>query len=176
MRPDHTLFQRVDQFHRRHRNRKVAARLRLDAERLQREGALESADKQVGAPGDDARLGGCAKIVAGKLAIVILAGDGQHRPLQGPLMGDAKIDPDLGDDACVVFPAAALGLESAGKSLVRGDDQSGSTVDLAGEQAELHISGGAGRGSEKGCGERGGEDGSDFLDHRVIQTFRVKND
>src|SRR5688572_21205596 len=96
--PDHTLFQRVDQLHRRHRKGKVDARLRLDAERLQREGALEPADQQVGATaGDDARLGIDADIVAGKLAVVIIAAEREYGPLQGTLMRHAEVDTELGD-------------------------------------------------------------------------------
>ena len=80
----HSL-ERVDQLKRGHGHGEVDAGLRLDAERLQHEGAVEATDQQIGAAaGDDARLGVDAIIAAGEIACVTVAGRGKNRPDDWP--------------------------------------------------------------------------------------------
>src|SRR3954453_912576 len=95
-------FERMDQLERRHGDGKIDAGLRLDAERLEHEGAVEATNQQVGATaGHDAGLGVDAVIAAGEVARVTVAGRGKNGPDQLALMSLAEIDAKLGDDACV---------------------------------------------------------------------------
>src|SRR5882757_3287831 len=119
--------------------RDVQALVAFDAQRLQRDRLVETADQDVGAEADanrGARRG--TGIVALKGARAYVGRRREHAPYQHAALGVADVDAELGDRADVMLAPVAVRAEVAMEIFGRAEDKAPAAGDITGQRADLH--------------------------------------
>src|SRR5262249_18891271 len=114
----------VAQFERCDADRQIEPGLTLQAQRLQRNRAVRSADQHIGiAAGTDRGARGDPTVIPGEVARTNIARRREHRPTQHRSLGHAQVEADFPHDAMVGHGGRSAGVENAGKFVNRADHE-----------------------------------------------------
>ena len=152
--------------------RDVQALVAFDAERLQRDRLVETADQHVGAEADaDRGARRRAGIVAFKRAGANVGRGREHAPHQHAAFGVTDVDAELGDRAGVVLSATVIAAESAVQILGRTEHKAPAAGDVAGQRADLHAM----RRRLGGTGERQARRAHGRAHHQAKSSWHIEN-
>src|SRR5476649_1480023 len=120
----------------------IQALAAFDAERLQVDGLIETADQHIGAGADrDGGLGRGPDIVTRQRALAQVGGGREHAPHQDAAFGIADVDAELGDRADIML-AMAIAAIGAMQVLGRAEHKAPAAGDVAGQIADPYAMGG----------------------------------
>ena len=104
---------------------KIDTDLPFNRERLQRDGPVRSADKNVGIGTEpDGNASACSDVSPGQCAMMVSVGRGQHRPYHGAAGSHSEIETKPVDVTCIVFRrSAGIRSKTTSQFLVRSGNQ-----------------------------------------------------